>query len=419
MKRLNMVMNAQIIGHLDQDEHGKTTLSAPPVEGVPRLSLAFDPSERPIPPRLTRAYLEGLLPENESVRAATARKTGANANNPFSLLEKIGRDCPGAVQFIPEDSTASAEEGSLTPLDEDMIARRLREAAMDSGDSWVHDGEHWSLGGQQAKFALRAENGRWFQAGGSQATTHIFKPGISRLRSQALVEHLTMRALFLTRSALADALPFPAIAESAFKVFEGTAAIVITRYDRFRSVDGRLYRLHQEDFCQATSTMPHDKYEVTASDVASVLRRTGTPEAQIDLFARGVLLNWIVAAPDGHAKNFSAILTADSAVLAPLYDVATGLGQHVPYDRLAMGIGGESGMSRIRADHVLRFAESLSLDGDSLLAFALASAHIVPAAFTAAVAEAEPSASTGAMAHIRHVETELARHCEAVLRALG
>lgn len=33
MKRLNMVMNGQIIGHLDQDDHGKTTLTAPPGTG--------------------------------------------------------------------------------------------------------------------------------------------------------------------------------------------------------------------------------------------------------------------------------------------------------------------------------------------------------------------------------------------------
>lgn len=36
MKRLNMVMNGQIIGHLDQDDHGKTTLTAPPGTGQGR-----------------------------------------------------------------------------------------------------------------------------------------------------------------------------------------------------------------------------------------------------------------------------------------------------------------------------------------------------------------------------------------------
>jgi serine/threonine-protein kinase HipA len=54
--------------------------------------------------------------------------------------------------------------------------------------------EHWSLGGQQDKFALALIDGHWHEARGSAATTHIFKPGISHLSSQAMVEHATMSA---------------------------------------------------------------------------------------------------------------------------------------------------------------------------------------------------------------------------------
>ncbi|WP_276669329.1 HipA domain-containing protein [Schaalia cardiffensis] len=418
MKRLNMMMNGHSVGHLDQDDHGKTTLTAPPTEDAPRLSLAFAPSSRPVSHRLTRAYIEGLLPENEIVRRATAERTGANANNPFSLLEKIGRDCPGAVQFFPEDVEASELEGPLKPIDEEQIGRRLKGASSASGIPWIVTGEHWSLGGQQAKFALRYENGHWFEACGSQATTHIFKPGITELRSQALIEHLTMRALSLTGQALTGTMPFPEIAESSFTVFDRTPAIVVTRYDRFRDETGHLYRIHQEDFCQSTSTLPRDKYRVTAADVVSVLRKTGTLQDQIDLFARGVLLNWIVAAPDGHAKNFSAILTSDSPVLAPLYDVATGLGQSTTYDSLAMGIGGKTQMPQVHSRHILRFADALKVDGDSLLGFATASARIIPMAFKEAIDEVLHSLRAETTEHIQRVEAELAKHCQSVLRQL-
>ena len=50
--------------------------------------------------------------------------------------------------------------------------------------------EHWSLAGQQEKFALAqlfARDGRamgWAEAKGSAATTHILKPGIGRLHHQ-------------------------------------------------------------------------------------------------------------------------------------------------------------------------------------------------------------------------------------------
>ena len=55
-------------------------------------------------------------------------------------------------------------------------------------------GEHWSLAGQQEKFALTRLGGEWHEAKGSAATTHIVKPGIKILPHQALIEHVTMRA---------------------------------------------------------------------------------------------------------------------------------------------------------------------------------------------------------------------------------
>src|SRR5699024_2006715 len=102
MKRLFMVSNGVIIGHLDQDHGGALRLTAPPSAGMPRLSLAFAPSTTPIPPRRALAYLEGLLPEGDAVRRATARRFGVSPRSAFALLSAIGRDCPGAVQFLDE-----------------------------------------------------------------------------------------------------------------------------------------------------------------------------------------------------------------------------------------------------------------------------------------------------------------------------
>ncbi|WP_407826403.1 HipA domain-containing protein [Schaalia hyovaginalis] len=160
--------------------------------------------------------------------------------------------------------------------------------------------------------------------------------------------------------------------------FAGTAAIVTTRYDRFTVSDAHFYRLHQEDLRQSTSTLPHCKYEVTARDVVSVLRKTGAAGEQIDLFTQGVLLSWILAAPDAPAKNYSVVLAGNKPVLVPLYDVATGLGQAIKYDRLAMAIGGENRMSAVKSEHVLRFAEAPALDGDALQDFAALSAPLTP-----------------------------------------
>ena len=65
------------------------------------------------------AVLDNLLPDNLDVRRIVAERTGAAGVDAYSLLEQIGRDCVGALQFLPLGATASpshAVEGE--PLDD-------------------------------------------------------------------------------------------------------------------------------------------------------------------------------------------------------------------------------------------------------------------------------------------------------------
>ena len=50
------------------------------------------------------AVFENLLPDSDSIRNHVAERVGAAGIDAFSLLTKIGRDCIGALQFIPEES---------------------------------------------------------------------------------------------------------------------------------------------------------------------------------------------------------------------------------------------------------------------------------------------------------------------------
>lgn len=104
--------------------------------------------------------------------------------------------------------------------------------------------EHWSLGGQQKKFALARIGGRWNEAHGAAPITHIIKPGIRHLQNQALVEHVTMSA--------AAALGLD-IAASMFVRFEDEWAVAVERFDRYAIDGGEIGRLHQEDCIRKTS----------------------------------------------------------------------------------------------------------------------------------------------------------------------
>src|SRR5699024_11952824 len=89
------------------------------------------------------------------------------------------------------------------------------------------------LAGVQGKFALRLQDGSWYSATGAEPTTHIIKPGVSELRAQAPNEHICLTA--------ARNLGLRA-ARSQYLELDGQPAIVVQRYDRGSTADGRRLR---------------------------------------------------------------------------------------------------------------------------------------------------------------------------------
>ena len=368
-KHLQVILYERVIGTLTQGDGGQHTFTyADPNTATP-LSLSMPPRTQAYPHRIVEPFLAGLLPEKDDVRFMLGEQFGVSSRNPFALLEHMGLDCAGAVQFCADDQVEDvlAGKGSLERV-EPSIGARLR-ALRDNPARWVADNEHWSLAGAQSKFALRLTSDGWRQAAGAEATSHIFKPGIQELMSQALIEHVcltTARAVGLSA------------AESEYKIWDDEPAIVVTRYDRARTVEGALRRVHQEDICQAMSVYPRDKYESdggpSAADVIDLLRRSGDRtyrEQNVTRFTDGLLFNYLIGAPDAHAKNYSIVLVGDIVRLAPLYDAASGLAyerRHQPgLGESAMSIGGERRFGRVERRHLEAFAAATDQDAVALV----------------------------------------------------
>lgn len=400
-RHLQVILYGQVIGTLTQSDGGQHTFAyADPNTHTP-LSLSMPPRSEQYPHRTVEPFLEGLLPERESVRTALGEMFGVSGRNPFALLEHVGLDCAGAVQFCQDDGVADALAGigSLEPV-VPSIAERLR-ALRANPAGWMIEREHWSLAGAQAKFALREEGG-WWSATGAEPTSHIFKPGVDDLQDQALNEHVCLAA--------ARAVGLRA-AHSEYKVWDDQPAIVITRYDRAPGPSG-LARIHQEDLCQARSVYPRDKYESdggpSAVDLIATLRRFGPPSAReenVSRFVDGLLFNYLIGAPDAHAKNYSVLLVGDDVRLAPLYDVASGLAyerRNLPgLGSAAMAIGGEKAFGAVGRRHLERFASEARLDPEKLIERLRELAAAVPAAMADALSD--PSVRT----HSRELEARL------------
>ena len=272
------------------------------------------------------AYFDNLLPDSEPIRRRLQERFRTASRSAFDLLAAIGRDCVGAVQLLAPDATPTdIHKIDATALNESAIAREL--GAVTSPNNPADNEEEFriSIAGAQEKTALLRHNGRWCRPMGSTPTTHIFKLPLGLVGNrQADMRTSVENEWLCARIVAAFGLP---VANCEIDEFGEHKVLIVERFDRTLHSSGKYWlRLMQEDFCQATGTPWHRKYQADGGpgliEIARILR--GSMESQQDLRTvfRAQLLFWMLAATDGHAKNFSLrILQGGRFQLTPLYDV--------------------------------------------------------------------------------------------------
>ena len=235
--------------------------------------------------------------------AARVKAPGADV---YSLLSAVGRDCVGALQFLPQGEEPG-EAGAIAgrEVSSQEIARIIADLAA-APLGLDEEGEfRISLAGAQEKTALLHWQGKWHVPHGATATTHILKPRIRERRGGVDLgdsvenEYLCMK--------LAGALGLP-VAPVEIQAFAGEQVLVVERFDRLWTKDKRLLRIPQEDCCQALAVPPALKYEPDGpgmTDILSLLKASDDPAADQKLFLMAQIRFWLLGAMDGHAKNFS------------------------------------------------------------------------------------------------------------------
>jgi serine/threonine-protein kinase HipA len=270
------------------------------------------------------AVFENLLPDNGELRRRIAARTQAEGTDAYSLLNAIGRDCVGALQFLPPDvepGPAGAIDGA--PIGKGEISALLANLAASPLGIGEDAGFRISIAGAQEKTALLHWNKRWYKPHGTTATTHIFKPSIGQL-SNGLDLTYSVENEYLCLKLLA-ALGLPA-AKAQMTTFGDRRVLIVERFDRLWTQDGRLLRLPQEDCCQALSVVPSRKYQSDGGPgieaILQLLRGSDTPTEDQRSFLKTAIAFWLLGATDGHAKNFSVFLLPGGRYhMTPLYDV--------------------------------------------------------------------------------------------------
>lgn len=272
-------------------------------------------------------YFDNLLPDSDAIRRRIAQRFRTESVDAFDLLRAVGRDCVGAVQLLGEDeSPVGVERMEGTPLDEREIETLLNQTS-GGGPLGSPDDDDFriSLAGAQEKTALLRHQGRWLRPHGATPTTHILKLplGLVGNRRADLTTSIENEWLCM---AILRAYGLPA-ANCEIATFGERHALVVERFDRRLHASGEwIVRLPQEDFCQVAGLPPHMKYEHDGGpgvlQLAGVLQQSVDARGDIETLVTAQILFWLLAAPDGHAKNFSIRLLAGGQYrLTPLYDV--------------------------------------------------------------------------------------------------
>lgn len=328
---LDVWMNGELVGrwgHASRSGHEFRYDSAwldNPLRRPLSLSLPLSSETRPITGERIENYFDNLLPDSPAIRKRLAAKFGAKTSSAFELLSKIGRDCVGAVQLLPADSPApKVRRIEATPLTSKQIEKIL-DATVTGKSIGAPDADELriSMAGMQEKTALLWHEGKWCRPHESTPTTHILKLPLGEVGG--------MRADFSTSvenewlcAQIASAYGLP-VAECRMETFGPYKTLVVTRFDR-RMLDTWWARLPQEDFCQVNGVSSEQKYEANGGpgvdDILDTLRGSQNAAEDRSNFLSAQLLFWLLAAPDGHAKNFSIFLEPQERFrLTPLYDI--------------------------------------------------------------------------------------------------
>jgi serine/threonine-protein kinase HipA len=451
VSELVVFLDGRDVGHVRQ-HRGKLTFSYADTwrnaQGAYPLSLSMPLVSQEHAHSSIEPFIWGLLPDNESVLGRWAQKFQVSARNAFALISHVGEDCAGAVQFIRSERLEHLLNPPTTETEwitEPEVAARLRALQNDaSAGRAPRDTGQFSLAGAQPKTALLFDGQRWGVPSGRIPTTHILKPPTSSFDGHAENEHLCLK--------LAQSLGLPT-AHSEVRQFEDVTAIVVERYDRVNTAklavaraalaaakaaeaamhaasnepDGaakaahaaaeaidaagsssslsefakktQIYRVHQEDFCQALRVQPSLKYQsdggpgpkqivdllrinVSSANRSKEKRIPNADEDDVFTFLDALIFNWLIGGTDAHAKNYSILIGGGGMVrLAPFYDVAS-IFAYPEIDpqkaKLAMKIGDAYRIRDISFSDWRKLAKSIRVDGDAIIERIRAMARELP-----------------------------------------
>jgi len=331
-KSLNVWMNGLLVGTWtvfktkpQQFQYASQWLSHP-LRRVLSLSMPFKPQNLPYEGDTVENFFDNLLPDSDNIRRRIQQKYAVRNNSPFELLAEIGRDCVGAIQLLAEGEQPDGWNIIKTrPLTDLEVQRQLKIAS--SNVFLAEESEEFriSIAGAQEKTALLWHENQWCLPLEQTPTTHIMKLPLGRVGNMDADMSTSVENEWLC-SRIMDEYDIDT-AHCDIATFGETKVLVVERFDRKISQDGSYWlRLPQEDMCQALGKPSTLKYESDGgpgmAEILTLLRGSSVSNQDRRSFFKTQIIFWMLAATDGHAKNFSLFHEVSGTYrMTPIYDV--------------------------------------------------------------------------------------------------
>jgi len=371
---LNVWMNGILVGQWSQGSRGSNTFQYDPAwinsEYARPLSnsIPIIPSHPIVKGEVVAHYFDNLLPDSAEIRNRIQSKFRTASTATIELLQAIGRDCVGAVQMLPIDEIPhDVHQISSSPINDKQVAELLRANSSGRilGQELDDDYFRISIAGAQEKTALLKINGEWHLPHGATPTTHILKLPLGLIGGERRFDMTTSIENEWLCAKILEKLDFD-VAQTEIATFEDVKALVVKRFDR-KWVDNNTWiaRIPQEDFCQVFGLPNNKKYETDGGPgVAQIMQYLAASQfAEEDRlhFIKSQFVFWLLAASDGHAKNFSVSINEGGHFqLTPLYDVLSAwpiIGNQpnqIPYQKAKLAMAVRTKNAHYRFDDVTR-----------------------------------------------------------------
>jgi len=323
-------MNGFHVGDLTKDRSGALSfmyvsewLETP---GARPISLSLPLQHKIYTGNVVYNYFDNLLPDNKQIRDRIQARFKVSTSHPFDLLAAIGMDCVGAIQIVPQDEPpGDIHQIEGVPLDVSQISQLLNNYRTAPLGMTNEDNEDFriSIAGAQEKTALLLKEDVWHRPKGTTPTTHIFKLPIGKIEHSGMDLSKSCENEWLCLK-IAEAFGLP-VCHADVDIFDGAKVLIVERFDR-RIDDNWIMRLPQEDMCQALGISPNIKYENDGGpgieSIMQFLLQSRESKHDRELFFKSQILFWLLAAIDGHAKNFSIFIEPFGRFrMTPLYDI--------------------------------------------------------------------------------------------------